>query len=451
MRRMKSLAVIIAAFLATSTLFAAAQDEAKANDGYKLEEGTVLEFETSATFTSMRDSGSESWQHKASYTVLAARDGEYDLFVKITPLGDAQRRLRNYACDTVQISSDGKVLKQGQLLPSAIFPGWSVNYELPVIMKDGESVDYRDPVTMLPLQAKVTHTKKEGAVVQTIVADAKSKVFEQLPIKLKALEVENHISESDGLPVGTKARFAAELQVSEDGQKREVVVASESKRSKKTTVPKEALAKLKEDVALGATTFKALREATAKEDIDTTAVSDAIEGYLAKFPEGEFAPLLKELRTRVVSALERAKNWAAIREGSPAPQFSTKAIDGSEVDLQKLRGKVVVLDFWATWCGPCRQLVPKMKELYDTFKSKDFAMIGFSADQTVDDLKEYVEKEEIGWPQVFEGDGATTTVLFKYGVSKFPTVVVVDKEGIIRGVDVHPPELNELVEKLTKK
>lgn len=451
MRRMKSLAVTIAAFCAATTLSAATQDDAKANHAYKFEEGTVLEFETSATYTSMRGSGTESWRHKASYTVLAARDGEYDLFVKITPLGDVPRRAGTYACDTVQISGDGKILKQGQLLPSGIFPGWSVNYELPVIMKDGESVDYRDPVTMLPLQAKVSHSKKDGNVVQKIVADAKSKVFEQLPIKLKMLEVENQFSGSDGLPVGTSAQFAAELQVSEDGQKREVMVESQSKRTGETTVSQETLARLKDDVALGATTFKALREATAKEDLDTTAVTEAIDNYLAKFPSGEFAPLLKDLRTKVLSAVERANNWAAIREGNPAPHFSTKAIDGSEVDLKKLRGKVVVLDFWATWCGPCRQLMPKMKELYDAFKDKDFAMVGISADQTLDDLKEYLEKEDIAWPQVFEGDGGTTTVTYKYGVSKFPTLVVVDKEGIIRGVDVHPPNLNDLVEKLTKK
>jgi len=59
--------------------------------------------------------------------------------------------------------------------------------------------------------------------------------------------------------------------------------------------------------------------------------------------------------------------------------------------------------------------------------------------------------EKIAWPQVFEGDGGTTTVQYRYGVSKFPTVVVIDKKGTIRGVDVHPPQLNELVEKLLKE
>lgn len=451
MRRRQSLMATAALALAVATAHAASDATTTSTVGYKLEEGTVLEFQTSATFTSMREAKSESWQHKSTYTVLASRDGTYDLFVKITPQGASQRVEGQYACDTVQISADGKILKQGAVLPSGIFPGWSVNFELPPIYSETESMDYRDPVTMLPLQAKVTRTENGGKIIQKIVADPNSKALAQLPVKINVAEVENVFSKENGLPLATHARFAAEIQVSQSGEKREIAVESECKRLATSSISKDALAKLKEDVAQGATTFKALRDATTSEEPDTTAILEAIKGYLAKFPDGQYAPMLKELEKRVVSEVERARKWAAISEGKPAPEFATTTVDGKPIDLKKLRGKVVVLDFWATWCGPCRQLMPAMKELYDSFKDKDFALVGISADRSVDDLKEYVEKEEIAWPQIFEGDGDTTTVLAKYGVNKFPTIVVVDKQGVIRAVDVHPPKLNEVVEDLLKK
>ncbi|MGC8741580.1 MAG: TlpA family protein disulfide reductase [Candidatus Sumerlaeaceae bacterium] len=453
MRRVK-FALVASAFLAAATgIQAEQQDKGKDRLAYKLEEGSVLEFETSATFTSIRGEGVETWQHNAEYTVLATRSDSFDLFAKITPKQTARQRMRGYACDTVQLSPDGKILKQGQLLPQGIFPGWSVNFELPQLVNEenGATIDYRDPIMMLPLQAKVTKSVKDGVVTQKLVADPNSKVLEKLPLKIKVLEVENTFSEKEGLPLATHLQFDVVIQVSQDGTTREIALEGEAKRTGKSTMTKEALAKLKEDAALGVTTFKALREAVAGEGADTTGATKAIDAYLAKFPDGQFAPLLKDIRSQVELSVTQANNWAQIREGKIAPNFTTTALDGSAIDLAKLRGKVVVLDFWATWCGPCRQLVPKMKELYEQNKDKAFAMIGISADHSVDDLKEYVKDQEIAWPQVYEGDGGTTTVLHTYGVSKFPTLVVVDKKGVIRGVDVHPPELNELVEKLVKE
>ncbi len=453
MRRV-SYAILASAFLVgVATSHAEQQDVSKGKFAYKLAEGTVLEFETSATYTSMRGEGNDVWQHKAEYTVLAASNDALDVFAKITPHETKTSKLRGYACDTVQISPEGKILKQGQLLPQGIFPGWSVNFEMPELLgqEDGAQIDYRDPITMLPLQAKLSKSVKDGVIVQKIVADPNSKVLEKLPVKIKELEVENIFSEKEGLPISSHARFAAVIQVSEQGATREIAVQAETKRTAKSSLPKDALAKLKEDAIAGAATFKALRQATATEDIDTTALTEAIEGYLKKFPEGQFAPVLKDIRTQVEKSIAQAKNWAAIREGNQAPDFTTKALDGSPVELEKLRGKVVVLDFWATWCGPCRVLTPKMKELYEQNKDKAFAMIGISADNSLDELKDYLKEQEIEWPQVYEGEGGTTTVLYKYGISKFPTLVVVDKKGTIRGVDVHPPQLNELVEKLLKE
>jgi len=439
---------------AASCLHAAQATETTQSKGfYKLQEGLVLDFETSATFRGVRGKEAMGWQHQTEFTVLSAHDDVFDIFTKMTPRLEAAQKQSNYMCDVIQLAADGKVLRQGPMLPQQLFPGWSLNFELPQIRlePDGATIEYRDPVTGLPLQAKLTKSEKDGLLVQKIAADTKNKLLRQARVDVKASEVETTFSLTDGLPLATRSHFAATVDMNEDSEPTDIEVVAETHRTSVSTIDKDALAKLKDDAAAGAAAVRTLREAVSQEEPDTTAITKGIDAYLAKFPEGQFAPLLKDISERVAAQTERAKRWANIREGNKAPEFTVKAIDGSEIDLSKLRGKVVVLDFWATWCGPCRSIMPKMKELYQANKDKNFVLVGFSADNSLDDLREYLGMEKIAWPQVFEGDGGTTTVQYRYGVSKFPTVVVIDKKGTIRGVDVHPPQLNELVEKLLKE
>ena len=112
-----------------------------------------------------------------------------------------------------------------------------------------------------------------------------------------------------------------------------------------------------------------------------------------------------------------------------APNFSLKTGDGKVVELAKLKGRVVVLNFWATWCGPCRKEIPGFLEAYEKYRSKGLEIVGISLDQSGwDVVKPFVEKARITYPVVV-GDGKLANAYG--GIQAIPTTVIVDREGNI--------------------
>jgi len=112
-----------------------------------------------------------------------------------------------------------------------------------------------------------------------------------------------------------------------------------------------------------------------------------------------------------------------------APTFSLKAADGTVVDLAKLKGKVVMVNFWATWCPPCRAEIPDFMKVYDEYKSKGLEIIGVSLDQDGwDDVRPFLKKNPINYPIVI-GDGKLAQAYG--GVEAIPTTFFIDKAGNI--------------------
>jgi thiol-disulfide isomerase/thioredoxin len=141
--------------------------------------------------------------------------------------------------------------------------------------------------------------------------------------------------------------------------------------------------------------------------------------------------------------------------GKPFELEFTDAIKGTTVSVKGLKGKVVVVDFWATWCGPCVGEMPNMKKLYAEYKDKGVEFIGVSLDQPkeqggLDKLKEFVAKNEITWPQYYLGGYTDGCFAEKWGVTSIPTVFVVDTEGKLHSVDARG-KLEEMIPELLKK
>jgi thiol-disulfide isomerase/thioredoxin len=108
------------------------------------------------------------------------------------------------------------------------------------------------------------------------------------------------------------------------------------------------------------------------------------------------------------------------------------ALDGREVDLAKLKGKVVLVEFWSTTCGPCIAEMPRVKAVYEKFHKRGFEVVAISLDDKENTLRRFIKEQELPWPQHFDGKGWGNEFGVRYGIFGIPTMWLVDKQGNLR-------------------
>ncbi|NIS60488.1 MAG: redoxin domain-containing protein [Proteobacteria bacterium] len=124
-----------------------------------------------------------------------------------------------------------------------------------------------------------------------------------------------------------------------------------------------------------------------------------------------------------------------IDEKLMAPSFTLKDLNGQEMKLEDQRGKIIFLNFWATWCPPCRDEMPSMEKLYTEFKGRDFTMLAVDLQEGAKKVKAFKERFKLNFPILLDSDGE---VALKYGVFSIPTTYLIDREGYLIGGALGP-------------
>ncbi|MEQ8706682.1 MAG: TlpA disulfide reductase family protein [Phaeodactylibacter sp.] len=154
-----------------------------------------------------------------------------------------------------------------------------------------------------------------------------------------------------------------------------------------------------------------------------------IEAYKEKDPDA------------AASMYAQIEQMKALLEGGTAPSFSQAKPDGAELSLADFRGKVVLLDFWASWCGPCRRENPNVVKVYEKYKDKGFEILGISLDSNRDKWLKAIEADSLTWPHVSDLKGWQNEVAQLYGVRSIPHTVLIDAEGQVIANKLRGPAL----------
>jgi peroxiredoxin len=136
---------------------------------------------------------------------------------------------------------------------------------------------------------------------------------------------------------------------------------------------------------------------------------------------------------------------AQIKQGMPAPEIALKNVEGKIVPLSSLKGKVILLDFWASWCGPCRKENKHLVKLYAKYKSKGFEIYSVSLDDDINDWKTAIAADKLTWTQVNDNGGWQAPTANQWNIQQIPTTYLIDKKGMLLAMDVERHALEKMV------
>jgi len=203
-------------------------------------------------------------------------------------------------------------------------------------------------------------------------------------------------------------------------------------------------------------------------------IDEETQAFVEKYPKSSYAPELLftesfqqsgatqvKIYREIVDKYPDSPNIAMVKGalaqidlvGKPIPLSFDDAISGKHIDLASLKGKVVLLDFWATWCGPCVAEMPKVKDVYGQNHANGLEILGISLDKSpaehgLEKLKAYVAKNQISWPMYYQGNYWQSEFSTSMGIMSIPTMFVIDKQGNFQGtIDPTSPDFNSKLAK----
>jgi thiol-disulfide isomerase/thioredoxin len=222
---------------------------------------------------------------------------------------------------------------------------------------------------------------------------------------------------------------------------------------------------------------KAVAESNPSRDVRAQAIF--AQGYQryskafpfgTKLPEEDREPLIKEARKYFIDAskyidvktpdgkttiglkatheLSRLDNIPNLKVGGIAPEIDANDMEGKRLKLSDYRGKVVMVVFWGSWCGPCMGMVPQEKALFEKHKGKPFVLLGVNCGDKLDVAKKTITDKKMGWPSWYDGEDIRGPIETEYDVPHWPRIFLIDANGVIRQIDLEGKDLEDAVDKL---
>ena len=168
----------------------------------------------------------------------------------------------------------------------------------------------------------------------------------------------------------------------------------------------------------------------------------------ADFPGTQAGKAVDDILPKLERQKEAVKIQSALTPGAVFPDFNEKDLAGEPLSIAKFKGKVVLVDFWATWCGPCREELPNVLAVYNKYHAKGFEIIGISLDQDENALRSFIKEKGVVWPLYFDGKGWDSKLGQKYGINSIPMTFLLDQEGKIVAKGLRGPALDAQLAKL---
>jgi thiol-disulfide isomerase/thioredoxin len=233
-----------------------------------------------------------------------------------------------------------------------------------------------------------------------------------------------------------------------------------------------ALAQMSEAGPRGLRFLKTVAEKTTDKDVQAVATfycACALDGEIAQFEALMNYEAAGKLRAEAIEMIEKAVKLSPdakvgkeplakaaevelaslkIGVGNPVPDVEGISLDGKKTKLSGLRGKVVLFDFWATWCGPCRAMIPHEREMFEKLSKKNFVLLSVSADEKKETLTEFLEGEKMPWSHWWDGSRGPIAKLFK--IRAYPTLYLIDANGVVRKKWIGSPG-NEVLDKAVEE
>ncbi|MEP7322311.1 MAG: TlpA disulfide reductase family protein [Saprospiraceae bacterium] len=186
----------------------------------------------------------------------------------------------------------------------------------------------------------------------------------------------------------------------------------------------------------------------SKEDV--ALLKNIVINLRAKYPKSTYTSDLDNMVTSLERDIATRESTYLIKEGSEAPNISLPDPEGKNIELKSLRGKVVLLDFWASWCGPCRRENPNVVNIYNKYKDKGFTVYSVSLDRpgAKENWKEAIAADHLTWPNhVSDLQHWNSAAGRTYGIQSIPQTFLLNKEGVIVATNLRGEALEPAIKK----